>query len=349
MEASGASRAHMAKRWSPRLAILHDGSGADIKRTCSTLSGAGCSKSPSPLLTRQIGFGPWPRSIGISPCRSRTPVWSACPSCTAAASFSRSTATSRSTGVTGARRLRCSRPMPPGQVRPQDRIAGDRPCAESPPPANLRTCRQAIALRSYVTPPPSSPALSRLRSPPRPSRAARRQPPVRPGVEVLLADSLHLVRGQRVGLVTNHTGRGRDGTPSIDLLADHPEVELVALYSPEHGIRGSAEAGERVASGIDERTGLPVHSLYGETVRPHRHHARRRRGSALRHPGHRNALLHLLVHHGPVNGGGGRARHPVRGARPPQPDRGRTGPRQPPGPGVLPASSASIRSPCGTA
>ena len=91
---------------------------------------------------------------------------------------------------------------------------------------------------------------------------------VRPGIEVLLADSLHLVSGRRVGLVTNHTGRGRDGTPSIDLLAGHSEVELVALFSPEHGIRGSAEAGERVASGIDERTGLPVHSLYGETRRP---------------------------------------------------------------------------------
>ena len=91
---------------------------------------------------------------------------------------------------------------------------------------------------------------------------------VRPGIEVLLSDSLDLVRGRRVGLVTNHTGRGRDGTPSIDLLADHPEVDLVALFSPEHGIRGSAEAGEHVASGVDSRTGLPVHSLYGETVRP---------------------------------------------------------------------------------
>ena len=92
--------------------------------------------------------------------------------------------------------------------------------------------------------------------------------PVRPGIEVLLSDSLRLVSGRRVGLVTNHTGRGRDGTSSIDLLAGHPDVTLVALYSPEHGIRGSAEAGERVASGIDERTGLPVHSLYGQTTKP---------------------------------------------------------------------------------
>ena len=92
--------------------------------------------------------------------------------------------------------------------------------------------------------------------------------PVRPGIEVLLSDSLSLVRGRRAGLITNHTGRDRSGTPSIDLLAANPEVELVALYSPEHGIRGSAEAGVGVAGSVDERTGLPVHSLYGETRTP---------------------------------------------------------------------------------
>ena len=93
-------------------------------------------------------------------------------------------------------------------------------------------------------------------------------PNVRPGIEVLLTDSLSLVRNRRAGLITNHTGRDRDGTPSIDLLADHPEVELVALFSPEHGIRGSAEAGVRIESGVDERTGLPVHSLYGSIRAP---------------------------------------------------------------------------------
>ncbi len=94
--------------------------------------------------------------------------------------------------------------------------------------------------------------------------------PVRPGIEVLLADSLDLVRGRRVGLITNHTGRDRAGVSSIDRLAAHPEVELVALYSPEHGIRGSAEAGVRIEDGIDERTGLPVHSLYGTNRAPTR-------------------------------------------------------------------------------
>ena len=91
---------------------------------------------------------------------------------------------------------------------------------------------------------------------------------VRPGIDVLLRDSLHLVRGRRVGLLTNHTGLDREGRSSIDRLAEHAEVELVALYSPEHGIAGRAEAGESVTSEIDERTGLPIHSLYGDTRRP---------------------------------------------------------------------------------
>lgn len=91
---------------------------------------------------------------------------------------------------------------------------------------------------------------------------------VRPGIEVLLSDSLHLVRGRRVGLVTNHTGIDRNGRPDIDLLAEHPEIELVALYSPEHGIRGEERAGAAIESGTDEQTGLPIHSLYGETRKP---------------------------------------------------------------------------------
>lgn len=106
------------------------------------------------------------------------------------------------------------------------------------------------------------------RNPDRRQSAESTPAPVRPGVEVLLRDSLALVAGKRAGLITNHTGRDRQGTSTIDLLADHPEIELVALYSPEHGIRGSAEAGVKVSSGIDERTGLPVYSLYGDTRQP---------------------------------------------------------------------------------
>ncbi|MBI4540255.1 MAG: DUF1343 domain-containing protein [Gemmatimonadetes bacterium] len=91
---------------------------------------------------------------------------------------------------------------------------------------------------------------------------------VRPGIEVLLDDSLHLIEGRRVGLITNQTGISRDGTSSIDLLVAADGVELVALFAPEHGIRGTAAPGERVESGVDERTGLPIYSLYGETRKP---------------------------------------------------------------------------------
>jgi uncharacterized protein YbbC (DUF1343 family) len=89
-----------------------------------------------------------------------------------------------------------------------------------------------------------------------------------PGVEVLLTDSLHLLRGKRVGLITNHSGRDRAGTSTIDLLARAPGVKLVALYGPEHGIRGAAEAGVKIASSRDSATGVPVHSLYGATQVP---------------------------------------------------------------------------------
>jgi len=92
--------------------------------------------------------------------------------------------------------------------------------------------------------------------------------PVRPGVEVLLADSVHLVRGLRAGLVTNHTGIDSRRASIIDLLAEEPVLELVSLFSPEHGIRGDAEGGVQIESGRDEKTGLPLHSLYGETVKP---------------------------------------------------------------------------------
>jgi len=91
---------------------------------------------------------------------------------------------------------------------------------------------------------------------------------VLPGIEVLLADSTHLIRGLRVGLITNHTGMDSAGKPTIDRLVEAPEVELVALYSPEHGIRGTVRGGDLIESQRDEITGLPIHSLYGETRKP---------------------------------------------------------------------------------
>jgi uncharacterized protein YbbC (DUF1343 family) len=89
-----------------------------------------------------------------------------------------------------------------------------------------------------------------------------------PGIEVLLRDSVHLVRGKRVGLITNPSAVTRSGELGADVLARTPGVRLVALFGPEHGIRGAAAAGDHVASGRDEKTGLPVHSLYGATRKP---------------------------------------------------------------------------------
>jgi uncharacterized protein YbbC (DUF1343 family) len=88
------------------------------------------------------------------------------------------------------------------------------------------------------------------------------------GIEVLLRDSLHVLRGKRVGLITNHTGRDRDGTSSIDLLYRAPGVQLTALFGPEHGIRGVAQDGVKIASTVDSATGIPIYSLYGDTRVP---------------------------------------------------------------------------------
>ncbi len=86
------------------------------------------------------------------------------------------------------------------------------------------------------------------------------------GIDVLRADGFKILAGKRVGLVTNHTGRSRQGEATIDLIAAAPGVKLVALFSPEHGIRGLLD--ENVPSTTDEKTGLPIHSLYGDTRRP---------------------------------------------------------------------------------
>ena len=94
------------------------------------------------------------------------------------------------------------------------------------------------------------------------------QPRVRSGLEVLLSDSMHLVRGKRVGLLTNHSGRLPDGTSTIDALYKAPGVKLTALFGPEHGIRGVAKAGEKIASSVDSATGVPIYSLYGENRAP---------------------------------------------------------------------------------
>ena len=85
---------------------------------------------------------------------------------------------------------------------------------------------------------------------------------VRPGVETFLADVPPALRGKRVGLITNHSAIDRAKTPVIDRIAAHPDVTLVALLAPEHGIRGTAPAGERIENETDSKTGVPIYSLY---------------------------------------------------------------------------------------
>ena len=86
------------------------------------------------------------------------------------------------------------------------------------------------------------------------------------GIDVLERDNFKPLAGLRLGLITNHTGRNREGRQTIDVLHNAPGVKLVALFSPEHGIRGVAD--DKVSDSKDEATGLPIYSLYGETRRP---------------------------------------------------------------------------------
>ena len=101
---------------------------------------------------------------------------------------------------------------------------------------------------------------------PGPTTLATHVASVRPGIEVFVANPPAMIRGKRLGLITNHSGIDKQRTSTIDLLAAMPHVRLVALFAPEHGIRGVAES--RVESTVDEKTGLPVHSLYGDTRKP---------------------------------------------------------------------------------
>lgn len=86
------------------------------------------------------------------------------------------------------------------------------------------------------------------------------------GIDVLAARNFDAIKGKRVGLITNQTGRSAHGSSSLDIINTAPGVRLVALFSPEHGIRGAED--EKYPSGVDKATGLPVYSLYGATCRP---------------------------------------------------------------------------------
>jgi uncharacterized protein YbbC (DUF1343 family) len=100
------------------------------------------------------------------------------------------------------------------------------------------------------------------------AEAKPRQKKVELGVETLFREHKNLLKGKRVGLITNPTGVDSELRSSVDLFAEDPDIELTALYGPEHGVRGDAQAGDKVDYYIDEKTGLPVYSLYGDTRKP---------------------------------------------------------------------------------
>jgi uncharacterized protein YbbC (DUF1343 family)/CubicO group peptidase (beta-lactamase class C family) len=124
----------------------------------------------------------------------------------------------------------------------------------------LRSQVATLAAASIVSPPYAGGRLGQADDPPRAIT------PVLTGIDVLQRDGFRRIRGKRIGLVTNHTGVDRNGSSTIDLLYQADGVKLVALFSPEHGIRGQAD--RPVPDGKDDKTGLPIYSLYGRRKRP---------------------------------------------------------------------------------
>lgn len=98
--------------------------------------------------------------------------------------------------------------------------------------------------------------------------SAASEPSVKTGIEVLRDSGFKKLTGKRVGLVTNPSGVDSKLRSTIDILYNAPEVDLVALYGPEHGVRGDVYAGGKVSDTRDDVTGLPVYSLYGATRKP---------------------------------------------------------------------------------
>jgi uncharacterized protein YbbC (DUF1343 family)/CubicO group peptidase (beta-lactamase class C family) len=139
-------------------------------------------------------------------------------------------------------------------------------------PADVNSLRGRVAsiVAASIVAPPYSVKPNASESPASGNRAAARSRPVSSaalnGIDVLERDGFGILKGRRVGLITNQTGLDREHRSTIDLLKAAPGVTLVALFSPEHGIRGALD--EKVQDSVDEKTGLPIYSLYGETRKP---------------------------------------------------------------------------------
>ena len=91
---------------------------------------------------------------------------------------------------------------------------------------------------------------------------------VKPGIEVLRDGGFAAVKGKKIGLLTNPTGVDSELNSTIDILHNAPDVKLVALYAPEHGVRGDIYAGATVKDAKDSATGIPVYSVYGKNRKP---------------------------------------------------------------------------------
>ena len=91
---------------------------------------------------------------------------------------------------------------------------------------------------------------------------------VKTGIDVLESNGFKQLQGKKIGLVTNPSGVNNKLVSTVDILANAPGVELVALYGPEHGVRGDIHAGYKVSDDVDPKTGVPVYSLYGKTRKP---------------------------------------------------------------------------------
>ena len=128
--------------------------------------------------------------------------------------------------------------------------------------------RQALEDVSYDAAPALEEVLAEIEASQKPARSPRRRPRVTLGVEVLVEDHLDLIEGKRVGLITNPSAVGSGLTSTIDILANTPGVNLVALFGAEHGVRGAKQGKIRQEGEIDLQTGIPVYSLYGDSYAP---------------------------------------------------------------------------------
>ena len=126
--------------------------------------------------------------------------------------------------------------------------------------------KMAVTGLSFKDAPPLSDVLARYAV--KEKVSALKTPLVRPGIDVLVTDQLDLIKGKRVGLITNPSAVGADLRSTVDILANTPGVNLVALFGAEHGVRGALQGKINAEGEPDPVTGIPVYSMYGDSFAP---------------------------------------------------------------------------------